>query len=197
VPDLDIDVTAAADDDVPAIAAMLARAFADDPMVMWPLGAGDPSRPVTNFLELNRVFVRLGIVWKVGDVDGAAVWVPPDRLEGYLEAEIETRPPIVALTDDGGRRYHALWDWIGSMIPDDDLWFLDQVGVDPAKQGSGIGSALVRFGLGRARSDGRGAFLETAIGRNVPYYEEFGFRVAAHGDAPLGGPHVWFMRADP
>ena len=38
------------------------------------------------------------------------------------------------------------------------------------------------------------AFLETGNPRNVPYYERFGFRVIDEGDAPGGGPRIWFMR---
>jgi predicted N-acetyltransferase YhbS len=77
------------------------------------------------------------------------------------------------------------------------VWYLDQIGVDPARQGEGIGGALIRFGLDRARADEVPAFLETAIAANVGYYERFGFRVTVHGDAPLEGPHIWFMRWEP
>jgi hypothetical protein len=41
------------------------------------------------------------------------------------------------------------------------------------------------------------AFLETARPENVGYYERLGFRVVADGDVPGGGPHIWFLRADP
>jgi hypothetical protein len=41
------------------------------------------------------------------------------------------------------------------------------------------------------------AFLETSKPDNLPLYEHLGFRVYAAGDAPHGGPHIWFMRSDP
>jgi hypothetical protein len=43
---------------------------------------------------------------------------------------------------------------------------------------------------------GVGAFLSTGTPGNVPIYERCGFRVIEEADAP-GGPHIWFMRADP
>lgn len=65
------------------------------------------------------------------------------------------------------------------------------------------GSRLIEFGLGLARADdagafleNAGAFLETGTPRNVPYYERFGFRSVDDADAD-GGPHIWFMRWDP
>jgi len=72
---------------------------------------------------------------------------------------------------------------------------LDMVAVDPALQGQGVGSALIRHGVELARGDGVAAFLETGNPRNVPYYERFGLRVTGEADAPDGGPHIWFMRS--
>jgi GNAT superfamily N-acetyltransferase len=69
--------------------------------------------------------------------------------------------------------------------------------VGAEQRGSGIGTALIEHGLGFARRDGVTAFLETGRPGNVAYYERRGFRTFLDGDAPDGGPHIWFMRADP
>ena len=39
--------------------------------------------------------------------------------------------------------------------------------------------------------------LETGGASNLALYRRFGFEVHAEGDAPGGGPHVWFLRRDP
>lgn len=62
------------------------------------------------------------------------------------------------------------------------------------RAGRGLGRALVRHGLARARADGCPAFLETGTPRNVPFYESFGFRVVGAHQAPDGGPVIWFMQ---
>jgi ribosomal protein S18 acetylase RimI-like enzyme len=193
------EVKKATPEDVPAMASMLGRAFAHDPMLRWPLRATDePEHLVAEYFQvLDAGMIELGSTWRVGDIEGMAVWLAPDQIQPFVEIDRRCRPAFAALTPDRGRRYAVLWDWIESMIPDDDLWFLDHLAVDPASQGRGIGSALTRFGLERADGEGRGSFLETGIERNVAYYERFGFRVVAAEDAPDGGPYVWFMRRDP
>lgn len=100
------------------------------------------------------------------------------------------------LTLDAGHRYASFWEWVESKIPDEPLWHLDSVAVDPEARGRGIGAALIEHGLGMARADGVGAQLETGNPRNVPYYERFGFRVVADAESPDHGPRIWFMRRD-
>lgn len=181
------------------LAPMFGRAFIHEPMMSWPLGErGDLVERFTccfaAFLEAVR---DLGVVWEVGDAEGAAVWVAPDQSEDWMAADPWNHPRIRALADDSGRRYSAFWDWVGSQEPDDRLWHLDTIAVDPARQGQGLGAALIAAGLQRAQADGVGAFLSTGTPRNVTIYERCGFRTVEDLDAPGGGPHVWFMRWDP
>jgi GNAT superfamily N-acetyltransferase len=181
-----------------ALDSLLAHAFIDEPMVRWPLGdrgADYLGRLTRQFDVFNEINLGLGALYEAGHGLGAAVWLSPEQGEAYAEAAAaasQTRIP--ELTDDGGRRWTMFWGWVNTKVPDEPLWFLDQVGVDPAHQGRGIGAALIEFGLEQARATQTAAFLETGTPRNVPYYERFGFRVVADEDAPYGGPHVWFMR---
>jgi ribosomal protein S18 acetylase RimI-like enzyme len=135
--------------------------------------------------------------WLLGDLDAAAVWLPPDKAAEFVAFEPETRASIEPLTDDGGARYGALWDWIGAHLPDEQCWFLDILAVDPRARGRGLAGTLVRHGLTRAFAEGLPAVLETAKASNVPMYEHLGFRVVEEAEAPLGGPTIWFMRAEP
>jgi len=187
-----VQIRSATAERVPAIAAMLGRAFRDDPIVRWPLlPTRDPAAQMVRYFSfLDEVLAPLGLLWEAGDAAGAAVWIPPGtRLE---DVDAASRPRIHTVTDP--EKHDALWDWIDSRIPPEPLWFLDHIGVEPSAQGHGIGSALVELGLERARRDGIDAFLETGTTGNVPYYERLGFRVVDEGDVPGGGPHVWFMR---
>ena len=124
--------------------------------------------------------------------EGAAVSVPPGRLEAW-EDHPWNQPRINALTDDGGCRYDAFWDWVDSRSPDEPLWQLDSIAVEPAARRR-FGAALIAAGLARARADGVGGFLSTGTRRNVSIYGRCGFRVVEDIDAPGGGPHIWFMR---
>ena len=82
-----------------------------------------------------------------------------------------------ALTEDGGRRYDVFWAWVDRRLPPSRCAFLDSVGVDRGARRTGIGGALVRVGLDRARADGVGAFLETGTRTTCPIYEHLGFAV--------------------
>jgi ribosomal protein S18 acetylase RimI-like enzyme len=185
-------------DRVPVLASVLARTFADDPMVSWPFHDHDvEERAVPLFAALLGEYAALDIVVEADGGAGVAAWIPPDSEVGLEQVNVVTWPEVAGLTDDGGDRYHRFWGWLESFVPQEPHWMLDMVGVDPARQGEGIGSALVRYGIERAEADGVPAFLETGKARNAPYYERLGFRTAAEDDSPGGGPHIWFMRRDP
>lgn len=196
-----ITIKRATPDRLAALDSLLARAFIDEPMVRWPLGdSGEDylGRLIRQFDAFNEPALALGALYEAGDGLGAAVWLSPEQGEVYGEAMTAAgRTRIPELTDDGGRRWTTFWNWVYTKVPDEPLWFLDQVGVDPTHQGRGIGAALIDFGLEQARATRTAAFLETGTQRNVPYYERFGFRVVIDEDAPEGGPHIWFMRYDP
>jgi GNAT superfamily N-acetyltransferase len=184
-----------------ALAAVLGRAFVNEPMMVWPMGRTDDV--VGQFTQCFSVFLdvalELGIVWELDNekdpetADGVAVWIPPGQLEDWSDHPWN-QPGIQALTDDGGHRYGAFWGWVDDHRPAGRWWQLDSIGVDPSVQGRGYGSALIRAGQDRARADGTGVFLSTGTERNVSIYGRYGFRVAEDLDAPDGGPHIWFMR---
>jgi ribosomal protein S18 acetylase RimI-like enzyme len=104
---------------------------------------------------------------------------------------------MAALSPDGGERYQRFWAWTWAMLPDEPHWLLDQLAVEPDAQGRGIGGTMIRYAIDRSEADGLPLFLETAIPSNLGLYRRHGFEVFAEGDAPLGGPHVWFLRRDP
>jgi GNAT superfamily N-acetyltransferase len=185
---------------MPALAVVLARAFRNDPIVRWPLphGLDDLKASIRSMFTWAYVdLADLGMVWETAGGAGVAVWVPPGGTEQLVASDQAVREQLATLTDDGGRRYGVLWDWIEDQLPDEPAWFLDAIGVDPERQGEGIGASLVRWGIDRAASDGVPATLETGLIENVGYYERFGFRVVHEGEPEPGGVHVWFMRLDP
>jgi predicted N-acetyltransferase YhbS len=193
-----IEIRQAKRERVPAIATMLARAFADDPMILVSLAREDVEDRIRHYFTLIlEQWADLGVLWEAGEAAGAVTWLSPEHVDALATSNTVIRESVHALSPDEGVRHDALWSWVESRIPDEPHWFLDLIGVDPDRQGAGTGRALVDFGLDLARRDGLPAFLETGVARNVGYYERFGFRVTMHGDAPMNGPHVWFMRFDP
>jgi GNAT superfamily N-acetyltransferase len=183
--------------DVPALAVTFAAAFGDDAMIRWPMPEATPATLQELFRVILAPYAESGVLWKIGGQDGGAAWLPPGVAGRFAEIEQSTRAAISPLTGDGGARYAAFWDWLDAHLPGEPCWFLDLVGVAPGAQGHGLGRALVRHGLARARAGGCPAFLETGTPRNVPFYESFGFRVVGEQQAPDGGPVIWFMQTPP
>ena len=69
-------------------------------------------------------------------------------------------------------------------------WYaLGPVSVVPARQGEGIGSALIERGLEEIRSQGA---LGCILTGNPDYYRRFGFEVTP-GNAPANEPSQFFM----
>src|SRR4051794_16012299 len=194
-----IEVAQAGPDRLSALAPLFGRAFVNEPMMLWPMGEhGDLVERFTRcFAYSLESMLESGMVWEAGAARGAAVWVPPRESEAGGDHPWWNQPRIDALTEDGGRRYEAFWDWVDSHTPREPMWQLDSIAVESAAQGGGIGSALIADGLARARADGVGAFLSTGTRRNVSIYGRSGFRVVEDIDAPDSGPHIWFMRWDP
>lgn len=188
----------ATSDRVPALAAMLGRAFADDPMFLWPLGAESTREHAEGFFRaFDERLATLGWLWTTPDDDGVAAWIPPSQDVTMMDIDRELRPAIAAVTPDGGARYEAMWEWIASMLPDEPFWYLDHLAVSSDRRRAGLGTSLIEHGLAFADHDDVPAFLETARPENVGYYERRGFRVVADEDVAGGGPHLWFMRYDP
>jgi GNAT superfamily N-acetyltransferase len=192
-------VARAGADRLDVLASTFGRAFVNEPMMLWPMGlAGDVADSLTRcFRYFLEAALGLGVVWEVADGNGAAVWISPAQAHGWETADPWSQKRIGALTDDGGRRYDAFWEWVDSRTPDEPLWLLDSIAVTPACQGQGLGSALIATGCCQAAAAGVPAFLSTGTRRNVEIYERSGFRVVDEADAPGGGPRVWFMRRDP
>lgn len=57
-------------------------------------------------------------------------------------------------------------------------WYLVALGVDPVKQGQGIGSQLIQPVLAHADQADAPCYLETYVQRNVRFYQKHGFIVA-------------------
>ena len=72
---------------------------------------------------------------------------------------------------------------------------LEIVATDPACQGKGAGSQMMRWGLSRANEQGLEAYLEASPDA-VPLYEKLGFREAGRTDTYIENERmrgVWYQ----
>lgn len=185
-------------DEVPELAALLARAFSEDAIMVWTTLEPDREATVAAFFRgFDAVAAEHGWLWTVGGLRAVALWAPPGSEAAFEAVTFELGDGVRELLGEAARRYDSFWGWAESLRPAEPHWYLDHVAVDASARGTGLGVALVEHGLASARADGLPAFLCTSRPDNVGFYERRGFVVEHDGDAPDGGPHVWFMRWDP
>lgn len=177
-------------EEVPALAALLADVFVEDAIMRWTVAGEDRLERVRAFFEdFDRYTAERGWLWTADGGPGVALWVPPGT-----EAEFEE---LTFAVEDASPEYDSFWAWAEGARPAERHWYLDHLAVEAGARGSGVGVALVEHGLALARVGGEPAFLCTSRPDNVGFYERRGFAVERAEEAPGGGPHVWFMRADP
>jgi ribosomal protein S18 acetylase RimI-like enzyme len=189
-----------------AASTALARAFYHDPMFVYLLPeaktrGGNLRWFMARGLKTGTLFGRTETVFQDGQPGGAAVWIRPGQTDlrplQMLRAGFGALPIRFGL--GGVRRFIGLAESSEAahhLAVPEPHWYLLILGVDPARQRSGAGGALVRHGTARADADGVPSYLETMNEANLPFYRRAGFRVVQEVEVPGGGLHVWALRRD-
>lgn len=175
--------------------AVLTAAFVADPVVRWLLP--DSATYLEAFPQLAGLMCADGFTAGTVDVAGpwfgAAVWLAPDASSD--EDAIGTL--FEATTADD--RLEEVFEFliaIQANHPEGEIWYLPFVGVDPMRQGQGLGAELVKAGLARADADGLPAYLEASSPRNRALYERHGFEVVGE-IRTASSPVMWPMLRPP
>lgn len=187
-------------DDVSAVAAMLARAFDDDPVANYLMPSARRRPPGLRAFfgtQMAKDLLPHGGVYTTDDRSGAALWAPPDKpalpLSRALLNALPTLPYVAGRNFLRSVRFLA---HIEAIHPKEPHWYLATLGTEPSRQGHGIGSAVLAPVLRRCDLDGVRAYLKSSKERNIPFYRRHGFEVT--GEVNLaGGPQVWTMWRDP
>lgn len=187
--------------DISALAATLARAFARDPYYLFL--AGDAPERNQRMRDgwsglLRHASNRLSHTYTTDDHAGVALWHPPGYTgAGFLDS-LRLLPSVTRLAGswrrlrDVSRAVAALEERRHHHAPGPH-YYLSVLGVEPERQGEGIGTALMRPVIELADADGTPAYLETATGRNVLLYERVGFAVVEELTLPGTDIHGWLM----
>jgi GNAT superfamily N-acetyltransferase len=185
-------------EDHAALTGVLARAFDDDPIMRWVFPS--PRHRARYGGEFFRWWLwrtaRDPVTWTMHGLTGAAIWALPDRWQVTL-------PQLARLVRWTGRGI----GWRGPLVtwgmskvewnhPRGKHLYLGVLGVEPRRQGTGVGSQLIAPGLELCDREGLPAYLETGRERNIAFYARHGFRVTGRLTLP-NGPPVWLMRRDP
>jgi ribosomal protein S18 acetylase RimI-like enzyme len=182
----------AAPHELDAVEALIVRAFADEPFMSW-VAENDRAR-LARFVRLavRRLAAPAGEVLVDRDLTTAALVLAPSALDlGPLE-QLRQLPDLLRAA-----RLHRLPTVLRGLIrleaahPEEPHRTLLTLGVDPAHQGQGRGSAMLRA---IARRSSLPIYLETSSPRNVRLYERHGYVALRELRLPRG-PVVWTMLA--
>jgi ribosomal protein S18 acetylase RimI-like enzyme len=185
-------------------AALLARAFHDDPL--YRLVTSDEEKRTRMLTWLFERVVRYGILYgqtfTTPGLEGVAGWLPPGRSALTLGRVIRSGLYATPLKMGWAayRRFDAYMtyaDKLHARYAPELHWYLWVIGVDPSCQGKGVGSGLLQPILAKADADGMPCYLETEREKNVRFYTKHGFRVVEQGQVPRLGVEVQAMRREP
>ena len=184
-----------------AASAVLARAFHDDPAWVWLVPDAERRAKLLPWLFNVGFGVTMAAVYGAGEpLVGAARWVAPGpptlRVAATLRALVTTPLRLGAATAPF-LAYGKAVEQLRTEVGPGPHWYLAGIGVDPAAQRRGVGTALLQPGIEGAERDGLRAVLLTNSERNLTFYERSGFRIVAEGETPEGGPHAWAMVRNP
>lgn len=169
-----------------AATSVITLAFATDPIARWTYP--DPDQYLNYFPRFIKAFAgrsfEEGTAYLAPDFAGAALWLKP----GVEPDEDELLGLIWESTSSEVQKdLFPIFEQMAQFHPTYPHWYLPMFGVEPSRQGSGVGSALLQHSLANCDADGLPAYLESSSPKNIPLYERFGFEqigVIRSGDAP-------------
>lgn len=130
-------------------------------MARWSLP--DPAKYLEVFLSIAKAFGGRAFAEGAAYIDngatGTALWLPP----GTKSDEETLKKLFDENTDDDIKKdMKGIFEQMEKFHPTEPHWYLPMIGVDPAHQGEGVGSALMTEALKAVDRDGVIAYLESS-----------------------------------
>jgi ribosomal protein S18 acetylase RimI-like enzyme len=190
--------------DIPALARVMAAAFAEDPVTNWILRDGSPEERAAlreRFFAaaLASRGIPAGASYFAPEAGAGAVWIPPAMANSTTSplAMLRMLPHFFAFSGWRLPRLLRLIQAVDANHPREPHHYLLFLGVDPAYHGQGLGSSILAATLARVDAEGMPAYLENSNPKNTRLYERHGFRTTKEVALAKGGPHLWCMWREP
>ena len=169
---------------------VLKLGFANDALLRWVFP--DAKAYLESFdhwmEEYSKISFKHDICFAEASFAGASVWHPP----GVAFDESLLEPTFGNIPEENLDAVAHFFEQFETYHPED-AWYLAFIAVDPAKQGQGIGSFLLKEALKMIDEKGDRAYLEASNERNKALYERYGFEMIGKvqtGDSPPAFPMI-------
>jgi ribosomal protein S18 acetylase RimI-like enzyme len=179
---------------------VLTAAFLEDPLYRALIpGAEDRRRSLQSLWSaLITTSNRYGVVDSTPDIAGVACWLAPGKADlgpwPMLRTGLALPRAMLQFPADSRKKFLEMvsaTDRIRRQHMPHPHWYLWALAVDPARQGRGIGGALLSATLQRADAGALPCYLETETESNVAFYTRRGFEVVHAGE--IVGLRLWSM----
>lgn len=175
-------------------------AFVIDPLLrwVWPSDERYAACAPGFFGALLDLRLAAGEVWIADGGDSVAMWNPPGGL--YLsdrhvpdERWAEVRQGFTQVERERWATYDD-----SLAVPEGEAvhWYLGVLATRRARQGTGLGRAVLAPILAAADRTHVTSYLETASDANLRFYGQLGFAPVREAEMP-DGPLCWLLRRDP
>ena len=173
-------------------AAVLGRAFTEYEMLRYYF----QDEAERHAVAVTFGFIALSVCLKYGEayassakMESVAAWLPPGKAPfgGWQIIRSVPLSVLFRFGRQGASRMQAYGRYIDNMhrkLVPYPHWYLQIIGVDPAYQGQGFSSQLVRPILERIDREHLPCFLETNTEKNVAIYRRFKFEVVSEDKIP-------------
>lgn len=191
-------VSAMAEHHVAALAETLTAALAADPFYQAITPNGERRAALIAYFALAvREALTAGEVQVIADGAGVAIWTAPTGSPGAATAAADKHDALAGLlAGTGWDAYESISAFshrhVAQHVPGA-AWYLSILGVDPARQGGGLGGRLLQPTLARLDAQGLSCYLETFNPRSLPFYARHGFNPAATEVEPVTGARYWLL----
>jgi GNAT superfamily N-acetyltransferase len=185
---------AATDADEGPVSEMLARAFLEDPVMVYMFPNPETRRrklaPLFHLLfQSNHA---LGGCDVAGACEAAGLWRPPGQWHISNWEILRNLGKFIGVYGFRPGRVFAVINTMEKAHPRKPHWYLMVLGTEPARQGQGFGGVAMRRRLAEVDAAHMPAYLEASRDTNVPLYASFGFEVTGEIKFP-GGPTIYPM----
>ena len=182
-------------------AGMLTRAFWNYPIstYAYPDELVREKRLPYFFQYILYYCIKYGEVYATSpEIEGVAAWLASDNFPMTIRKLLRSIPlPLLFKLDRKSmQQMKSFSDYIDAVhkrLTPFQHWFLQTIGVDPAYQGKGYASKLLRPMLVRIDKESLPCYLETIDAQDVPLYEHFGFKVIDESTVPETSLTNWAM----
>jgi len=182
-------------------AGVLARAFRDNPGMLVALPGVSPEERLALLEPCMAGFVRsvlrYGVVEVVEDsgvIVAVSLAYEPGRFPPpFFATVIQARGPIAAGIGTA-LRFARLDHEMHKLHPRYEHWYLWFLGVEPERQGQGLGSKLLVSLSAKAQADRVPCYLETDKPSSVKLYERHGYRIESEVVVPKVELRLWLMK---